>query len=84
MTVRELRGLLFDIEEQDKEITLDDVKKMMDEWNKLQDLKKYEKLLDKIGYQKLLNHPLKEQLKACTDLHEKVVLLEKIYSEKNI
>ena len=82
MTVRELRSLLFDIEEQDEEITLEDVKKIMEKQNQLQDLKKYEKLLDEIGYQKLLNHPLKEQLKACTDLHEKVLLLEKIHSEK--
>lgn len=82
MTVRELRSMLFDIEEQDEEITLEDVKKIMEKQNQLQDLKKYEKLLDKIGYQKLLDHPLKEQLKACTDLHEKVLLLEKIHSEK--
>lgn len=59
-------------------------KKFMEDWNKLPDLKKYEKILDEIGYLPLLNHPLKEQLKNCTNLHEKVTLLEKIYFEKYI
>ena len=31
MTVRELRQKLFDIEEQDKEITLEEIKKIMEE-----------------------------------------------------
>lgn len=59
-------------------------KKFMEDWNRLPDLKKYEKMLDTIPYSKLLNDPLKEELKACTDLHEKVLLLEKIYFEKYI
>ena len=160
MTTRELRSLLFDIEEQDKEITLEEVKKIMkefekaktfklfggclgngttvcnkavmengdyktiahisnggrikwyiqnpesyvpekdmniikgwadtahekflEEWNKLPDIRKYEKILDAIPYSVLLEHPLKETLKACTDLHKKVELLEKIYFEKYI
>ena len=36
-------------------------------------------MLDAIPYSALLDHPLKETLKACTDLREKVVLLEQIY-----
>ena len=59
-------------------------KKFMEDWNRLQDIKKYEKMLDRIPYSVLLDHPLKEQLKNCTDLHEKVTLLEKIYFEKYI
>lgn len=31
MTVRQLRQMLFDIEEQDEEITLEELKKMMEE-----------------------------------------------------
>ena len=58
--------------------------KFMEEWNRLPDLVKYEKILDRIGFLPLLNDPLKDQLKACTDLHEKVTLLEKIYFEKYI
>lgn len=58
--------------------------KFMADWNKLPDIKKYEKILDRIPYTALLDHPLKDQLKACTDLHEKVGLLEKIYFEKYI
>ena len=48
-------------------------------WNMLQDIQKYEKMLDQIPYTVLLDHPKKEQMKACTDLHEKVLLLEEIY-----
>lgn len=58
--------------------------KFMAAWNCLPDLKKYEKMLDTIGHLSLLNHPLKERLKACTDLHEKVELLETIYFENYI
>ena len=59
-------------------------KKFMEEWNRLPDIKKYEKMLDTISFPVLLEHPMKEQLKVCTDLHEKVQLLEKIYFEKYI
>lgn len=59
-------------------------KKFMEDWETLPDLRKYEKILDDIGFLTLLDHPLKEQLKACTDLHEKVELLEKIYFENYI
>lgn len=44
------------------------------------DLERYKELLDKIPTEVLLNHPLKDQMKECTDLHEKVVLLERVYS----
>lgn len=54
------------------------------EWNRLSDLKKYEKILDTVPYTVFLDHPLKEQLKACANLHEKVGLLEKIYFENYI
>ena len=56
-------------------------KKFMEEWNRLPDLVKYERILNRFSYSFLLQHPMKEQLKACTDLHEKVLLLEKIYFE---
>lgn len=56
-------------------------KKFMKYWNQLPDINKYSKMLDTIPYAVLLDHPMKEQLKACTDLHEKVTLLEKIYFE---
>ena len=56
-------------------------KKFMEDWNRLPDIMKYEKILDRIPYTVLLDHPMKEQLKACTDLHQKVELLEKIYFE---
>lgn len=56
--------------------------KFLESWKKLPDLRKYEVILNEIGYLPLLNHPLKEQLKACTDLHKKVELLEKIYFER--
>ena len=82
MTVKELRQSLFEIEEQDKEITLADIEKIMKEWVLTQELKKYENALRKIDPLALLNHPLKEQLKNCTDLAEKVKLLEKIVSDK--
>lgn len=59
-------------------------KEFMEYWNRLPDLNKYEKMLDTIPYTVLLNHPMKEQLKNCTDLHEKVQLLEKIYFENYI
>lgn len=58
--------------------------KFMEEWNRLPDIRKYGKMLDTIPYSVLLDHPLADQLKACTDLHEKVALLEKIYFEKYI
>lgn len=56
-------------------------KKFMERWDALPDLKKYEIVLDEIPYTVLLSHPLAEDLKACTDLHEKVLMLEKIYFE---
>lgn len=56
-------------------------KRFMENWNKLPDIVKYERILNRLSYAWLLKHPLKEQLKACTDLHEKVMLLEKIYFE---
>lgn len=59
--------------------------KFMEEWNRLPDIKKYSRILDRLGYPWFLDSKLdeetKEQLKACTDLHEKVGLLEKIYFE---
>ncbi len=58
--------------------------KFMAEWGRLTDIKKYEIMLDHLSYSDLLKSPLAEQLKACTDLHEKVLLLEKIYFEKYI
>ena len=58
--------------------------KLMEYWDRLPDIKKYEKMLNEISYEELLQHPMKEQLKNCTDLHEKVLLLEKIYFEKYI
>lgn len=48
-------------------------------WFSLPDIKRYEIMLDEIPYTALLDSPLKETLKACTDLREKVVLLEQIY-----
>ena len=59
-------------------------KKFLEDWSRLPDLQKYGKMLDTIDYTVLLTHPLKDQLKACTDLREKVQLLEKIYFEKYI
>lgn len=59
-------------------------KKFMEEWDRLPDIKKYEIMLDEISPLSLLNHCLKEPLKACTDLHEKVKLLEEIYFIKFI
>ena len=56
-------------------------KKFMDDWNRLPDIVKYDRILSRLSYAFLLDHPMKEQLKACTDLHEKVALLEKIYFE---
>lgn len=53
-------------------------------WQTLPDLKKYEIMLNAMDYTLLLQHDLAEQLKACTDLHEKVQLLEKIYFENYI
>ncbi|MBQ6091657.1 MAG: hypothetical protein IJL07_10380 [Lachnospiraceae bacterium] len=54
-------------------------KKFKERWFKLPDIKRYEILLDEIPYTALLESPIKETLKACTDLREKVVLLEQIY-----
>ena len=51
-------------------------------WFQLPDIKRYEILLDKIPYTALLDSPIKETLKACTDLREKVTLLEQIYFKK--
>lgn len=48
-------------------------------WDNLPDLTKYRILLNRITYPVLLNHPMKEQLKECTDLHRKVGLLEQIF-----
>ena len=56
-------------------------KNFMEKWDRLQDIDKYGIIFDTIPYSLLLQHPMKEQLKACTDLHEKVALLEKIYFE---
>lgn len=56
-------------------------KKFMEDWNRLPNLQKYGKILDTVPYTVLLHHQMKEQLKACTNLHEKVQLLEKIYFE---
>lgn len=53
-------------------------KKFMEEWNRLPDIKKFEKMLDRIPYS------VWPSLKNCTDLHEKVQLLEKIYLEEYI
>lgn len=53
-------------------------------WDRMPDIRKYEIILDSIPYTMLLDHPLKEQLKSCTDLHEKVAMLEKIYIENYI
>lgn len=58
--------------------------KFMSYWGVLPDIRKYEIILDSIPFTVLLEHPLKEQLKACTDLHEKVAMLEKIYIENYI
>lgn len=60
--------------------------KFMEDWNRLPDIKKYSRILDAIGYPFLLDldQETKEKLKACTLLHEKVELLEKIYFEKYI
>lgn len=58
--------------------------KFMSYWDVLPDIRKYEIILDSIPFTVLLEHPLKEQLKACTDLHEKVAMLEKIYIENYI
>lgn len=58
--------------------------KFMTEWERLTDIEKYEIIFDNVPYSALLQSPLAEQLKACTDLHKKVLLLEKIYFEKYI
>lgn len=58
--------------------------KFMERWNCFDDLRKYEIMLNEMSYAALLAHPLKEELKACTDLAEKVKLLEKIYFEEYI
>jgi hypothetical protein len=55
--------------------------KFMRQWELLPDIRKYEIMLDSIPYSVLLAHPMKEELKACTDLHQKVGLLQKIYIE---
>lgn len=52
---------------------------MTEEWARLSDLEKYRVLLCRITLPRLMNHPLKEDLKACTNLHKKVGLLEQIY-----
>lgn len=51
------------------------------QWYKLPDLNRYEIMLDAIPAADLLDleSPIRETLKACTDLREKVVLLEQIY-----
>lgn len=59
-------------------------KKFKEWWFNLPDIQRYQKMLDAIPYSVLLKNPLKETLKACTDLREKVTLLEKIYFEKYI
>ena len=59
-------------------------KKFKEWWFTLPDIQRYQKMLDAIPYSVLLEHPLKETLKACTDLHKKVELLEKIYFENYI
>ena len=51
---------------------------------KVTDIRKYEIILGSIPFTVLLEHPLKEELKACTNLHEKVGMLEKIYIENYI
>lgn len=58
--------------------------KFIENWQSLPDIRKYEIMLDEMSYTLLLQHPLADQLKACTDLHEKVQLLEKIYFENYI
>lgn len=58
--------------------------KFMSYWDVLPDIRKYEIILDSVPFTVLFEHPLKEQLKACTDLHEKVLMLEKIYIENYI
>ncbi len=56
-------------------------KTFLDEWEKMSDIRKYEVILDEIPTRSLLelDRPVQEQLKSCTDLHEKVKILEKIY-----
>lgn len=58
--------------------------KFMADWLDIPDLRKYEIMLDEMPFSFLLEHPMKEQIKACTDLHEKVLLLQKIYFENFI
>ena len=45
-----------------------------------EDLNRYHAALEKIGHKNLLEipEPFKTQLKNCTDLHEKSLLLERI------
>ena len=57
-------------------------KKFMEDWNKLPDIVKYERIMGRFSAAWLLNHPMKEQLKSCTNLHEKILILEKIYFEE--
>lgn len=58
--------------------------KFMSYWGVLSDIRKYEIILDSIPFTVLLEHPLKEGLKTCINLHEKVAMLEKIYIENYI
>ena len=54
------------------------------QWQKLTDIQKYSRILNEVSYTVLLQHDLSESLKACTDLHQKVILLEAIYFEDRL
>ena len=53
-------------------------------WQKLSDIQKYSRILDEIGYTVFSQHDLSDALKACNDLHQKVILLEAIYFENRL
>lgn len=56
----------------------------MERWAAYSDLKKYTVMIDNMPYTDLLEHSLKKQLKECSNLHEKVCILQKIYLENYI
>ena len=58
-------------------------KKFMEQWNQLPDIVKYNRILDRFSYGWILGHPVWASVKACTELHEKVKLLETVYFEFN-
>ena len=55
--------------------------RFMEQWEKLPDIVKYDRILNSFSFSWLMQHPIWNEVKACTELQDKVKLLEKVYFE---